>query len=85
MSVPQQSMPLFLSMHPSRHIRSSVYFEFECHDCKSTNTAATTPVPATTATPGGGGGTPGATVGAAADWRDKDADRSARQQIARIM
>ncbi|KAG6968483.1 hypothetical protein JG687_00003466 [Phytophthora cactorum] len=20
-------------MHPSRHIRSSVYFEFECHDC----------------------------------------------------
>ncbi|KAG2778076.1 hypothetical protein PC129_g1989 [Phytophthora cactorum] len=51
----------------------------------STNTAATTPVPATTATPGGGGGTPGATVGAAADWRDKDADRSARQQIARII
>ena len=31
------------------------------------------------------GAAPGTTVGTTTDWRDKDADRGARQQIARIM
>ncbi|ETL88978.1 hypothetical protein L917_12003 [Phytophthora nicotianae] len=48
----------------------------------NTNTAASTPSPATAVSPGGGGGAAG---GTSADWRDKDADRSARQQIARII
>lgn len=42
---------------------------------------ATSSAPATTPGASAGGITPGAT----ADWRDKDADRSARQQIARII
>ncbi|KAF4039362.1 TAZ zinc finger [Phytophthora infestans] len=45
----------------------------------ATSTSTATPTPATVAPTGGG---PGATT---ADWRDKDADRGARQQIARII
>ncbi|KAI9983493.1 hypothetical protein PInf_007524 [Phytophthora infestans] len=45
----------------------------------ATSTSTATPTPATVAPTGG---RPGATT---ADWRDKDADRGARQQIARII
>ncbi|KAE9232418.1 hypothetical protein PF004_g9910 [Phytophthora fragariae] len=53
----------------------------------ATTAATTNPAVSavTTAAAAGGGGVPGTTVGATTDWRDKDADRGARQQIARII
>ncbi|KAK1940619.1 Histone acetyltransferase [Phytophthora citrophthora] len=51
----------------------------------SANAATATAADPTTTTQSAGGGIPGTTVGAAPDWRDKDADRGARQQIARII
>lgn len=51
----------------------------------SSDASAAATAAAGAATPTSGGGTSGIPTGVGGDWRDKDADRSARQQIARIM
>ncbi|KAL4147399.1 hypothetical protein PRNP1_011155 [Phytophthora ramorum] len=87
MSVPQQSMPPVSQYAPKPTVagHSDSTSTTPASNAMNTSSSGAPAAAATAAVPGTGGGVAGATVGTTVDWRDKDADRGARQQIARII